>query len=196
VHAGGRQAGRSDLDALTAAIKSDGVTVKGSTGQTRTHPAINEVRQHRLALGRLLAQLALPNIDGASIPKPSSRGRPTRPGPGGGGAAMARRRSPAAVDVDATAVPVELLDWDHPVWSDRHGFEVLLDRIDPGRRHPSDLPDHPGMRFDHAARVYASVNGMVDPRRPGGYVRSLAAVGVHLAGTRRRLGTSGDHGTG
>ena len=72
VHAGGRQAGRSDLDALTAAIKSDGVTVKGSTGQTRTHPAINEVRQHRLALGRLLGQLALPDLDGRAIPKPSS----------------------------------------------------------------------------------------------------------------------------
>jgi len=105
---------------------------------------------------------------------------------------MARRRSPAAVDVDATAVPVELLDWDHPVWSDQHGFEALLDRIGPGRGHRSELPrEHPGIRFDHAARLYAAVNGMVDPRRPGGYVRPLAAVGFHLAGTRRRLGTSG-----
>jgi len=61
-----------EIDSLTAAIARDGVTVAGSTGQTRTHPAINEVRQHRLALGRLVAQLALPDLDGASIPKPSS----------------------------------------------------------------------------------------------------------------------------
>lgn len=61
-----------EIDALTAAIGRDGVTVAGSTGQTRTHPAINEVRQHRLALGRLLAQLALPDLDGASIPKPTT----------------------------------------------------------------------------------------------------------------------------
>jgi len=61
-----------EIDALTAAIARDGVTVPGSAGQTRTHPAINEVRQHRLALGRLLAQLALPDLDGASIPKPTS----------------------------------------------------------------------------------------------------------------------------
>ena len=103
---------------------------------------------------------------------------------------MARRRSPAAVDVDATAVPVELLDWDHPMWRDRLAFEVLLDRIDPERRHrpPSYLLDHPGLRFDYAARAYAAANGMVDPRRPGGYVRPLAALGVHLAGCRRRLG--------
>jgi len=61
-----------EIDALAAAIGRDGVTVAGSTGQTRTHPAINEARQHRLALGRLLSQLALPDLDGASIPKPSS----------------------------------------------------------------------------------------------------------------------------
>ena len=61
-----------EIDSLTAAIARDGVTVAGSTGHTRTHPAINEVRQHRLALGRLVAQLALPDLDGASIPKPSS----------------------------------------------------------------------------------------------------------------------------
>ena len=101
---------------------------------------------------------------------------------------MARRRPPVAVDV-ATAVPVELLDWDHPVWSDRHGFEVLLDRIDPERRHrpPSYQLDHPALRFDYAAHVYAAANGLVDPRRPNSCAAGLAAVGVRLAGTRRRL---------
>lgn len=105
---------------------------------------------------------------------------------------MARRRSPAAADVDATGVPVELLDWGHPVWSDPGAFAALLDRLDPERRHRPPLPrDHPGVRFDHAARVYAAAKGLIDPRRPNGYVAGLAAVGVHLAGVRRRLGTSG-----
>jgi len=61
-----------EIDELVVALDRDGMTVPGSAGQTRTHPAINEVRQHRLALGRLLAQLALPDLDGGSIPKPSS----------------------------------------------------------------------------------------------------------------------------
>lgn len=109
---------------------------------------------------------------------------------------MARRRSPVAVDV-ATAVPAELRDYDHPVWSDRRGFELLLDRLDPERRHrpPSYLLDHPALRFDYAARAYAAANGLVDPRQPNGYVRSLAALGIRLAGSRRRLGTGGGHGT-
>ena len=63
-----------EIDELTAVVRRDGVTVAGSTGQVRAHPAINEVRSHRLALGRLLAQLALPNVDGVTIPSPSSLG--------------------------------------------------------------------------------------------------------------------------
>ncbi len=79
---------------------------------------------------------------------------------------MARRKAPAAVDVDETGVPPELRDWDHPVWSDRHGFELLLDRLDPERRHRPPLPrEHPGVRFDHAGRVYASGNGLLPSRR-------------------------------
>ncbi len=111
---------------------------------------------------------------------------------------MAQRKAPVPVDADGIAVPVELLDWSHPTWRDRRAFELLLDRIDPERRHrpSSGLLDHPALRFDHAARIFAAVNGMVDPRRPGGYVRSLAAVGIRLAGTRRRLsGTGGGDGT-
>jgi len=61
-----------EIDALTAAIARDGVTVPGSAGQPRAHPAVGEVRQHRLALGRLLAQLALPDLDGRTIPRPAS----------------------------------------------------------------------------------------------------------------------------
>lgn len=51
----------SEVDQLRATLAADGVTVAGSTGQRRVHPAVNEVRQHRLALARLLKQLALPD---------------------------------------------------------------------------------------------------------------------------------------
>ena len=57
-----------EIDALDAAVRVDGVTVLGSAGQVRVHPAVAEARSHRLALARLLAQLALPNEDGAVIP--------------------------------------------------------------------------------------------------------------------------------
>jgi phage terminase small subunit len=50
-----------DLDKLRKAIGRDGTTVAGSKGQTRTHPALAELRQTRLALGRLLGQLGLPD---------------------------------------------------------------------------------------------------------------------------------------
>ena len=57
-----------EIDELQFTVTRDGVTVTGSTGQTRVHPALGELRQHRLALGRLLAQLGLPDPDGASLP--------------------------------------------------------------------------------------------------------------------------------
>lgn len=53
----------SEVDALRAALDVDGLTVQGSTGQVRVHPAVNEVRQHRMALARLLKQLDLPAQD-------------------------------------------------------------------------------------------------------------------------------------
>src|SRR6056297_2902151 len=52
-----------DLDALREAISEDGVVVDGSKGQQRSHPALAELRQTRIAAGRLLAQLALPDPD-------------------------------------------------------------------------------------------------------------------------------------
>jgi len=57
-----------EIDALAAAVAVEGVTVAGSTGQTRTHPAVGELRQHRLALSRLLAQLSLPDVEGEALP--------------------------------------------------------------------------------------------------------------------------------
>jgi hypothetical protein len=56
-----------EIDALNAAVLRDGVTVEGSTGQTRVHPALGEVRQHRLALARLLGLLALPDEQGVTV---------------------------------------------------------------------------------------------------------------------------------
>ena len=57
-----------EIDLLQAAIAVDGVSVAGSTGQPRVHPGLGEVRQHRLALGRLLSQLALPDLEGEVLP--------------------------------------------------------------------------------------------------------------------------------
>lgn len=65
-----------EVEALRAAVARDGMVVAGSTGQPRVHPALGEMRQHRLALGKLLAQLALPDADGESLPSPvQARGR-------------------------------------------------------------------------------------------------------------------------
>jgi hypothetical protein len=61
-----------EIDGLNAAVVRDGITVEGSTGQVRVHPALGEARQHRLALGRLLAQLCLPDEDGAALASPVS----------------------------------------------------------------------------------------------------------------------------
>ncbi len=65
-----------ECEALCEAIAADGTTVAGSNGQPRVHPAIGELRQHRLALGRLLSQLALPDEDDTALPTPlQARGR-------------------------------------------------------------------------------------------------------------------------
>ncbi|AZI58388.1 terminase [Nakamurella antarctica] len=61
-----------NLDALAAAIKSEGAMTVGSTGQLVVNPALTEARGQRLALHRLIASLALPDIDGATVNKASS----------------------------------------------------------------------------------------------------------------------------
>jgi hypothetical protein len=53
------------LDCLDRVVASEGVMSTGSKGQPVLHPAVAEARQQRLALGRLLAQLALPDLDQA-----------------------------------------------------------------------------------------------------------------------------------
>jgi hypothetical protein len=57
-----------ELEALSATLSRDGLTVEGSTGQTRVHPALGELRAARVVLSRLLAQLALPDDDGQAVP--------------------------------------------------------------------------------------------------------------------------------
>jgi len=57
-------------EALAAAVKRDGLTVAGSTGQLRMHPAVGELRATRALVGRLLAQLGLPDADGGTLDSP------------------------------------------------------------------------------------------------------------------------------
>jgi len=65
-----------ESESLRAAVDTDGTTVAGSTGQPRVHPALGELRQHRLALSRLLAQMALPDADDDRLLSPmQARGR-------------------------------------------------------------------------------------------------------------------------
>lgn len=65
-----------ECESLRNSVDRDGVTVCGSTGQSRVHPALGELRQHRLALGKLLAQLALPDVEDEHLLSPSqARGR-------------------------------------------------------------------------------------------------------------------------
>ena len=55
-------------EALEATIRAEGPTSSGHVGQPVSHPAAREIRQQRLALGRLLAQLDLPGADEIKSP--------------------------------------------------------------------------------------------------------------------------------
>lgn len=50
----------ADMIARLEALLEDDLTTTGSTGQTRLNSAVGELRQCRLALSRLLTDLALP----------------------------------------------------------------------------------------------------------------------------------------
>lgn len=50
-----------ELDRLQVAVAGADLLVEGSAGQPRPHPLLGELRAHRLALGKLLTQLALPD---------------------------------------------------------------------------------------------------------------------------------------
>ena len=51
------------LDVLDRTLRRDGLTVEGSKGQPRTHPALTEARGCQLVLARVLAALRMPAGD-------------------------------------------------------------------------------------------------------------------------------------
>lgn len=63
----------ADLQAVLAEVSTP--TVAGSKGQTRVHPLYAEVRQHRLALARLLAAIDLPDDAAGAGASRSAAGR-------------------------------------------------------------------------------------------------------------------------
>ncbi|WP_053062085.1 hypothetical protein [Rhodococcus sp. ARP2] len=63
------------IEKLDQTITEDGLTATGSTGQTRLHPAVTEVRLARSALAKLLAQLQLPEDAAAGGSQLSAKSR-------------------------------------------------------------------------------------------------------------------------
>jgi phage terminase small subunit len=59
------------VEALQAVLEQDGLTATGSVGQVRVHPAVGELRSSRALLGKLLAQLELPDPEGESLSTPT-----------------------------------------------------------------------------------------------------------------------------
>jgi hypothetical protein len=62
-----------DVAALEALLAADGLVVAGSAGQLRLSAVVTELRQGRLALAKLLDQLALPVEAGAPSMTPAQR---------------------------------------------------------------------------------------------------------------------------
>ncbi|MGY4642812.1 hypothetical protein [Cellulomonas sp. URHB0016] len=53
---------RDRMDDLAAAIEEDGLRVVSSTGVVRLHPAAGELRQHAVALSRVLSGVAMSEL--------------------------------------------------------------------------------------------------------------------------------------
>jgi len=56
------------VEALQLVLDRDGVLSSGSTGQTRVHPAVGELRASRLVLARLLGQVGLSDPTNTAMP--------------------------------------------------------------------------------------------------------------------------------
>lgn len=54
------------LDALQALLEAEGITAESSQGM-RIHPALLELRQHRIAFARLLTALRIPRGEGDDV---------------------------------------------------------------------------------------------------------------------------------
>lgn len=63
---------------LDEAMRDEPLTVRGSAGQLREHPLLSEARQQRLALSRLLRQLALPEPEEVAEVRDAVRARKAR----------------------------------------------------------------------------------------------------------------------
>ncbi len=114
-----------DVAALEVALAAGGVIVAGSKGQARLNGVVTELRQGRIALAKLLGDLALPGEDdGVARTAKSERAQRAantrwareRQLRGSGDGAVGRR---PAVRVAAPAPPVELVrkwveDWVGP----------------------------------------------------------------------------------
>jgi hypothetical protein len=62
---------RDRMAALEAALKEDGLRVVSATGSVRLHPAAAELRQHAIALSRVLAGVSL--VDSSGRPAKSAQ---------------------------------------------------------------------------------------------------------------------------
>jgi hypothetical protein len=69
-----------NLESLDATIRRDGLTVAGSKGQRRVHPALVEARQLRVVLARLVNAARLPVGAVEPAARPVGATRPSRPG--------------------------------------------------------------------------------------------------------------------
>jgi hypothetical protein len=62
----------SDMLTRLEGLLTDSLLVMGSMGQVRLSPAVAELRQHRLALSKLLLDLALPAETVTELTRPSA----------------------------------------------------------------------------------------------------------------------------
>lgn len=82
-----------ELALLEDAIDSDGVIAVGAAGQPRLAAAVTEARQARLAIGRLLGQIAMPDEDEQPLTQAGQRARHAANARWSRRAAVAERRA-------------------------------------------------------------------------------------------------------
>jgi len=115
---------QSESEHLRAAVEHDGVVVTGAAGQPRGHPLLTELRGHRGALARLVAQLS--RYPPTTTPRCRRLGRCAVAGVRlrvGEATGMARRRPVAVTADDGPLVfPAELALRRLGDWSSDHEF--------------------------------------------------------------------------